>query len=206
MFNLEQAIAEWRQRMRVAGIQSPVPLEELESHLREEIEHKMNLGVREPEAFAAGVAQIGEARLMKTEFAKAGGVPGWLGCDKLFRIKLLLASLGTWGFWESIRWLEYFVFNPQAWPQHFLIFWIVVFLFLAMAIGGITLLRNEQRRGRFITAFAFLNIFGFCLCLLGILWHPLHYPPTHLSSNLWVAVVMIIPSLFHLKPKTTLPT
>ena len=37
MFNLEQAIAEWRQQMLATGIQTPVPLEELEIHLREEI-------------------------------------------------------------------------------------------------------------------------------------------------------------------------
>jgi hypothetical protein len=38
MFNLEQAIATWRRQMLAAGLKSPVPLEELESHLREEME------------------------------------------------------------------------------------------------------------------------------------------------------------------------
>jgi len=32
MFNLEQAIADWRQKMLAAGIETPVPLEELELH------------------------------------------------------------------------------------------------------------------------------------------------------------------------------
>ena len=37
MFGLEQAIADWRQQMLAAGIKTPVPLEELEIHLREDI-------------------------------------------------------------------------------------------------------------------------------------------------------------------------
>ena len=40
MFDLEQSIADWRRQMLAAGIKTPVPLEELESHLREEIERQ----------------------------------------------------------------------------------------------------------------------------------------------------------------------
>ena len=32
MFDLEQAIADWRRQMLAAGIKTPVPLEELKSH------------------------------------------------------------------------------------------------------------------------------------------------------------------------------
>jgi hypothetical protein len=38
MFELEQAITGWRRQMLAAGIKTPVPLEELEIHLRDEIE------------------------------------------------------------------------------------------------------------------------------------------------------------------------
>ena len=44
MFNLEQSIADWRQQMLAAGIRTPVPLEELEIHLRDEIERQMKSG------------------------------------------------------------------------------------------------------------------------------------------------------------------
>ena len=44
MFDLEQSIAEWRRQMLAAGIKTPVPLEELEIHLREEIEQQMKSG------------------------------------------------------------------------------------------------------------------------------------------------------------------
>ena len=40
MSDLEQSIAEWRKQMLAAGIETPVPLEELEIHLREDIGFK----------------------------------------------------------------------------------------------------------------------------------------------------------------------
>jgi len=73
MFNLEQAIAEWRQRMRAAGIQSPVPLEELEGHLREDVEAKMGSGLDPAQAFAGAVEEIGQTHDLKSEFSKTGG-------------------------------------------------------------------------------------------------------------------------------------
>ena len=51
MFNLEQSLADWRQQMLAAGIKTPVPLEELETHLREEIERQMKSGLPKQEAF-----------------------------------------------------------------------------------------------------------------------------------------------------------
>ena len=44
MFDLEKSIADWRTQMLAAGIKSPVPLEELESHLREEITQQTKSG------------------------------------------------------------------------------------------------------------------------------------------------------------------
>ena len=43
MFNLEAAIADWRRQMLAAGIKAPVPLEELESHMREDVENQLAL-------------------------------------------------------------------------------------------------------------------------------------------------------------------
>jgi hypothetical protein len=72
MFNLEQSIAKWRQQMLEAGIQSPVPLEELESHLREEIEQQLKLGISAQTAFQNAAGRIGPGNSLKTEFKKAG--------------------------------------------------------------------------------------------------------------------------------------
>jgi len=81
MFNLEEKISEWRQQMLAAGIKTPVPLEELESHLREEIEQQMKSGLNEQEIFNSAVQKIGQAIALKAEFKKVGGVirvPFWL--------------------------------------------------------------------------------------------------------------------------------
>jgi len=72
MFNLEQSIAEWRRQMLAAGIESPGPMEELESHLREGIEQQMKSGISAQQAFEAALGQIGRADILKNEFAKAG--------------------------------------------------------------------------------------------------------------------------------------
>jgi len=74
MFNLEQAIADWRQKMQAAGIESPIPLEELESHLREEMERQVRAGMKAEEAFDKAVQCIGAARPLHKEFRKNGSL------------------------------------------------------------------------------------------------------------------------------------
>ena len=61
MFDLEQAITNWRQQMLAAGIHAPVPLEELEGHLREEIGRQTQAGVSAQTAFENSVRQMGQA-------------------------------------------------------------------------------------------------------------------------------------------------
>jgi hypothetical protein len=72
MFDLEKSIAEWRRQMLVAGIKTPTPLEELESHLREDVERQMRLGTSAQQAFEAAIQRIGQAQSLKFEFEKAG--------------------------------------------------------------------------------------------------------------------------------------
>ncbi len=73
MFDLEQSIAGWRKHMLAAGIQSPVPLEELETHLRDEIERQMKSGLNEQAAFETSTGRIGQPEILKTEFKKNEG-------------------------------------------------------------------------------------------------------------------------------------
>ena len=69
MFDLEKAIADWRKQMLVAGIQSEA-LEELELHLREEIEELMHDGMTGARAFELAVRHVGSAAELKKEFMK----------------------------------------------------------------------------------------------------------------------------------------
>src|SRR5215472_6533374 len=93
MFDLEQSIAEWRQQMLAAGIKSPVPLEELESHLREEIERQVESGIDAPQAFEVTVSQIGQGAQLKVEFSKAAGPFGFLGNDNFTRVNRILGAV-----------------------------------------------------------------------------------------------------------------
>jgi hypothetical protein len=70
MFNLEKSISEWRTQMLAAGMKSPVPLEELEIHLREEIERQTKAGLNQQDAFTSAVQKLGLAHAVQTEFMK----------------------------------------------------------------------------------------------------------------------------------------
>ena len=74
MFDLEKSIADWRKKMLAAGIKTPVPLEELEIHLREDIEQQMKSGLNEQEAFNFAVLKIGQGKALKAEFTKVGEI------------------------------------------------------------------------------------------------------------------------------------
>lgn len=103
MFNLEQAISEWRQQMLAAGIKLPVLLGELEGHLREEFERQMQAGTNGRNAFEIAAQQIGEAGKIKAEFGKidADGVSrpcAWIAWGS-FVISFFLPSCNQlWGW------------------------------------------------------------------------------------------------------------
>src|SRR5208337_749219 len=88
MFNLEKAIEEWRQQMLAAGIQTPVPLEELENHLREEIERQMKSGLDEQKAFEISVQAIGQPKALNSEFRKS---------NRTFMKRTLIILIGIFG-------------------------------------------------------------------------------------------------------------
>jgi hypothetical protein len=71
MSDLEQSITDWRKQMLAAGIKAPVPLEELEIHLREEIEQQMKSGLNEQKAFEISIRQIGQPKTLNIEFKKS---------------------------------------------------------------------------------------------------------------------------------------
>jgi hypothetical protein len=70
MFDMEQALTLWRRRMLDAGIKTPVPLEELEEHLREEIEEQLALGTEAQLAFNTAIEKLGKTHALHAEFVK----------------------------------------------------------------------------------------------------------------------------------------
>jgi len=67
MFNLDHAIGEWRQQMHAAGIKTPDVLDELENHLREDIERRTQAGGDPKRMFELAAAQLGEPGALKME-------------------------------------------------------------------------------------------------------------------------------------------
>src|SRR5687767_8999152 len=110
MFKLDSAIAEWRRQMAEAGVTTGEVLDELESHLRDELEEQLRLGKDAQEAFEAAALQIGQAKMLRHEFAKVGqGTQDWIR-----QTLLTLAGIPNHSFTTSMntsyiepRWATY---------------------------------------------------------------------------------------------------
>lgn len=119
MFNLESAISDWRAEMLAAGIKAPVPLDELESHLREDIAQQVKSGLNEQEACAVSARRIGPARALRQEFLKTNDtnkgvvmtriiatITGLFGMA--FGLGLILPALAKHnhhhGSWDGVLW------------------------------------------------------------------------------------------------------
>jgi len=72
MFDVERAIAEWRQRMSADGVKTEEILNELESHLRDDIEEQTRAGMTPQRAFETAVERMGRGQALKREFEKMG--------------------------------------------------------------------------------------------------------------------------------------
>ena len=78
--------------MLAAGIQTPVPLEELEIHLREDIAQQMKTGSNQQDAFTSAVQKLGSAHTVQNEFMKVDKTHSALKW-KLMEIGLTLATI-----------------------------------------------------------------------------------------------------------------
>ena len=68
MFDLEQAFADWRRKLTAAGVRVPGVLDELESHLRDDVDGLLRTGLNEQDAFETAVARIGDVQSLESEF------------------------------------------------------------------------------------------------------------------------------------------
>jgi hypothetical protein len=69
MFDLERAIRKWRGQVAAGGI-TPPTLDELESHLREEVDQQVGSGADAQQAFETAIQRMGAPRELRREFAK----------------------------------------------------------------------------------------------------------------------------------------
>jgi cation transport ATPase len=94
MFDLEKQIVEWRQKLLAAGIKAPVPLDELENHLRSEIERLMQAGMDAKESCETAMEKMGAANALQIEFAK---VEKENRAAREARLTLVFSLMAIWG-------------------------------------------------------------------------------------------------------------
>ena len=138
MPDLEQSISAWRKQMLAAGVKSPVPLDELESHLRDEIERQIQSGAPPLRAFEISVRLIGSAAGLEREFKKScsSKSKGLLRMGTMgFAITIVLNFLGVYVFHRGSS-----VFFSDAWWSAWLPCYLVWTLFTVL--GCITRLRT----------------------------------------------------------------
>ena len=70
MFELERAISDWRREMQCRGIKGDETLDELESHLRDDLEEQVRSGMQIQQAFDAVRGRIGQSDSLGLEFKK----------------------------------------------------------------------------------------------------------------------------------------
>jgi len=105
MFDLEAALKAWRNNLSAKGLANGSTLDELESHLRDEVEAQVLTGLSTEAAFRLAIARLGEAPVLQQEFSK-------LSTDKapalatILRIACLVAAPvmfleGAWSLWQA---------------------------------------------------------------------------------------------------------
>jgi hypothetical protein len=140
MFDLEKSIAEWRRQMLAAGIQSPVPLEELELHLREEIERQFKSGLHEAKAFHLAIQKIGRPDSLRREFKKSVGFVEFLRQHRTSKLHVILGliwlALNGYGLWEM---------GPRAFSGvHDSAALVSAWIFLSGMVGSALLIGNSK--------------------------------------------------------------
>ena len=91
MRDLDQLIAAWRHELSAGGIKSPQALDELESHLREDVQRQVKAGATTEQAFASAVRRLGPVDALNAEFRKASGK--WLERLMIIVCAILIAFI-----------------------------------------------------------------------------------------------------------------
>ncbi len=92
MHDLEQLIAQWRERASIASDVPAETLDELESHLRETAEESVRSGLAEPEAFRLAVERLGMLPAIQSEFRKLDQ-PVWLAIKVAIGLVVMTAMV-----------------------------------------------------------------------------------------------------------------
>jgi hypothetical protein len=78
MFDIDTQIQEWRRTVSAHFGDRGDVVDELEAHLRDDLDRRIRSGVAPEQAWADACAQLGDARQLAGEFAKVSGRRAWL--------------------------------------------------------------------------------------------------------------------------------
>jgi hypothetical protein len=185
MFDLEQAIAEWRRRMAAGGLESSELLDELESHLRDDIERQVRLGADGRHAYEAAVERLGRPGALQLEFAKAG-IRSRGSRRKFFRISYLILGLfvllvNTWTL------VEYELGKLERFLGLCIVSTTALYLALLPALLESLSCRNQIRLARVIK-FAGIILWFFPVWPLLLSIHVIHFDPGIVPSTIFWCV------------------
>lgn len=182
MFNLDQALSEWRRQMISGGVKAPEVLDELESHLRDEIEQRELAGVSRERAFEIAVQQIGQAAALEGEFHKVGRTRA-----QVKDAVLALAGIPNHYVDESMnatnlepRWATYL--KATAFVAPAVCLWALSVIFVVPKVQEICLQAGDYRLPGFVRVMIGLSEHSVLICaavvlMLGLLeWRSRAWP------------------------------
>jgi hypothetical protein len=73
MFDVDGAISDWRRQLIANGVTTPEVLDELENHLREDVQTQVRMGVNIEIAFDIARERLGRGDTLQAEFKKVEG-------------------------------------------------------------------------------------------------------------------------------------
>ncbi|MCA9074647.1 MAG: hypothetical protein KDA93_06420 [Planctomycetaceae bacterium] len=174
MFDLETAIADWKQSLIAHEVLSADNIAELESHLRESVSSLESTGLVVEEAFFLAQRRIGQPSELKVEFAKEPSSTRWVRHGKWMCIGILglVFVRHAWNFCFGIAWLTGIVslFDPSTFGYlHNLttVFWS----WLIVLIGIFVVLRHTSLVDRFAKWLARIPKslrFGIPICIIAV--------------------------------------
>src|SRR5438105_4169841 len=109
MVNLDEQIRKWRGQMAADGVSASAVLDELESHLRDDMEQRIKSGLNPQDAFAEAARQIGPAHALRTELQKinrAKSFREWVGRKLAVIVAivgLICMAAGAFRYWVVFK-------------------------------------------------------------------------------------------------------
>jgi len=94
MFDIDTEIQEWRRTVSAHFGDRGDVVDELEAHLRDDLDRRIRSGVSPEQAWADACAQLGEPRQLAGEFAKVSGrpwLPAWIAAIAVIVATLFVA-------------------------------------------------------------------------------------------------------------------